>query len=226
MRCSEILERIDDWLEGTLPEKARAGIEAHLSSCDACRLAFGEQRALLDSVAVLPREITPPRNLFPAIRRAIEARIPGPSTGAGAVRWTRARVLAIAAGVAIAWIAGTWALRLSTGWNLREASPAPGVADRASRDDRGTDARAEEGELRNATAAIVASLDGRERPIVPEARAAILGSITIVDGAIDEIRACLTTGPLDPERELLLASLFHRKTWLLGRAARLSRQLG
>lgn len=42
LRCSQVLERLSDYLDGELEAADRAQVEAHLSGCDACTAFGGE----------------------------------------------------------------------------------------------------------------------------------------------------------------------------------------
>ena len=42
LTCFEVLGKLSDYLDGELPVGEKAGIEAHLSGCDACTKFGGE----------------------------------------------------------------------------------------------------------------------------------------------------------------------------------------
>ena len=44
MPCRELVERVSDYLEGALPERDRARLEAHLAECDDCGLYLEQLR--------------------------------------------------------------------------------------------------------------------------------------------------------------------------------------
>ena len=73
MKCAEALDRLDDLADGVLPEPERRALEDHLASCDACREEERRLRAILAAARALPREKTPPRDLWPEIAQAIGA---------------------------------------------------------------------------------------------------------------------------------------------------------
>ncbi|HSL23867.1 MAG TPA: zf-HC2 domain-containing protein [Vicinamibacterales bacterium] len=73
MKCREFTEFILEYLEGTLPDDARAAFERHLSRCDACRTYLSNYRATMamerqafeDQDAELPPDV--PEELIQAI---------------------------------------------------------------------------------------------------------------------------------------------------------------
>ena len=98
MTCAEMDDRLDAWVDGTLPEAERPGVEHHLSGCPSCREDERRTRELLVRAAALPRSLAPPRDLWPGISRDIERR--------RAWSWPRVAswqpVLAVAAAVIVA----------------------------------------------------------------------------------------------------------------------------
>ncbi|HEX8359072.1 MAG TPA: zf-HC2 domain-containing protein, partial [Longimicrobium sp.] len=67
MNHEYVMERLDDWAGGELPEAERQSIEFHLEVCPACREEAEALRQLLDDVAALPLEATPSRDLWAGI---------------------------------------------------------------------------------------------------------------------------------------------------------------
>jgi anti-sigma factor RsiW len=47
MVCRELVERVSDYLEGALPERDRARLEAHLAECDDCAIYLDQLRATM-----------------------------------------------------------------------------------------------------------------------------------------------------------------------------------
>lgn len=92
MRCEEVMEGLDDWLDQALDARLRANVDVHLASCESCRREFARHRALADDLHVLGR----------IADRIVDA--PAHS-GSWRARWTRigrvAAILAIAVGAAL-----------------------------------------------------------------------------------------------------------------------------
>lgn len=50
LACSQVLERLSDYVDGELAADARAQVEAHLHGCDACTRFGGEFGALVKAL--------------------------------------------------------------------------------------------------------------------------------------------------------------------------------
>jgi anti-sigma factor RsiW len=50
LTCTEVLERLSDYLDGDLAAEARAEVDAHLQGCAACTRFGGEVGALVTAV--------------------------------------------------------------------------------------------------------------------------------------------------------------------------------
>lgn len=55
MKCNEVENKIEDYLEGSLSAEEKTAFEQHLSGCDACKLAVKQTEALLATI----RKVTP-----------------------------------------------------------------------------------------------------------------------------------------------------------------------
>lgn len=74
MTHEQAIERIDDFASGELPDIERRLMERHLEGCGECRAEAEAIRALLSEVAVLPRAISPPADLWQGIAGRLEPR--------------------------------------------------------------------------------------------------------------------------------------------------------
>jgi len=66
--------RLHDYVDGLLAGSERAAVEAHLASCAACRDETSRILALRARLAAAPRDIQPPRDLWPELRARLAAR--------------------------------------------------------------------------------------------------------------------------------------------------------
>jgi anti-sigma factor RsiW len=64
--CRQLVELVTDYVEGTLPDAARARIDAHLGLCDGCGAYVAQMRMTLEVVGHLTLE-----DLDPAVERAL-----------------------------------------------------------------------------------------------------------------------------------------------------------
>lgn len=60
LTCREMVELMNDYLEGTLAEGERARFEAHISSCDPCTTYLAQVRQTIRLTGRLTEESVPP----------------------------------------------------------------------------------------------------------------------------------------------------------------------
>lgn len=213
MRCADLVDRLDDYVDGTLPEAESRELEVHLQGCAGCREEERQLRGLLAEAAAFAREVSPSRDLWPGIaerirpeRRGLAFLPPG--------RWWSAAGLAAAAALAVALVSSLVG---------REAPPAAPVSP--------TPVRAEESALRDAeadyaraTSALLAALQQR-RDLSPETLASVQRNLDVIDQALGEVRTALAKDPGNPELTRMLAATHRKKVDVLRRVVRLSTQL-
>ena len=72
LSCTQVLERLSDYLDGDLPEADSTSIEAHLRGCDGCARFGGEFRSVVESLRVnLARSRSLPAGFRERLRKAI-----------------------------------------------------------------------------------------------------------------------------------------------------------
>lgn len=205
-------------------------LRAHLRTCDRCRREVAEIRALRRAAAGLPREIDPPRDLWPEVEARVRA---GPEAGRGAggrpLTLRRAAPwLAAAAALIVAVTAGT-TLWLTDGPSAASDGPVAAV-DGPSPLTGGTAARPAglthvEAGYAPAVERLSALLEAREGELPPATRAALERNLEVVDAAIAEAESALVNEPSSPERVRALDRSYQRKVEMLQRSVRLTSQL-
>ncbi len=225
MTCQELDARLDDWVDGLLPPREAAEVEAHLAGCAGCREAERRLRLVLTHAAALPRSVTPPHDLWPRIERRIAA----PNRLAWLGRWTSPMVLAAAAVAVLGIAAVLWQGRQPTRVQtavIPSASPAlqPVAAGGASLD---PELEAAVRDYQAAANALFAALQQREqsRAIAPEDLARVQANLLVIDKAIAEVRAALVKDPANPELNRMLVATHRKKVDVLRRVFRLSTAL-
>jgi anti-sigma factor RsiW len=218
MNCSELETRIDAFVDGELDQAERADVQSHLEHCDECRAAVEQLRALLRSAQALPRDVAPPRDLFPEIRSSLPRRHATASPALTAAR----------GGAWLGW-AGLAAslLILLTGSVLflgRERAPAPASLDaaRPAAVVGGSLYLAAEQDYLRATEQLMAALEERRGELSPETAAVVEQNLEIIDTAIAEVKKALDEDPADARNGQFLNALHRQKIQLLWRASRLS----
>jgi hypothetical protein len=73
MKCSDLNEISDAYLDDALPPTERQAVDAHLQTCAVCRTALDGLRVLRGEIARLPRELPPARDLWPGIRAQLDS---------------------------------------------------------------------------------------------------------------------------------------------------------
>lgn len=72
MNCSDIQPKLDDFVDGILPEPAASVVAGHLRDCPSCRITVEELRRLAALAAELPRECPPEQDLWQGIAERIQ----------------------------------------------------------------------------------------------------------------------------------------------------------
>jgi hypothetical protein len=208
MTCEQFDLLLDDYLERKL-DAAMAGAAAdHLATCAACRVRTDELRALLAAAATLPRDIQPPRNLWPEIAARLASRQPR------ALTWKRWVPLAIAATVLVA-VTALLTARLTSNGTVVATGPAPAAVHPATFDaDR---------EYALATEDLERLLAERRDRLAPATVAVLEHNLALIDAAIAESRAALAADPANADLRALLWGAHRQKLELLERAMRLTR---
>ncbi len=71
MNCKRCQKLLYEFLDGALSSRARASVEAHLQSCDACRQALVQEQLLSRSVPELLRRETASLSVRPNVHRKV-----------------------------------------------------------------------------------------------------------------------------------------------------------
>jgi anti-sigma factor RsiW len=207
MTCREIDDRLDDYVDGTLPEGEFQEVELHLASCEACRKTERGLRRILAEAASLPRQKSPERDLWPGIEERLRSR--------PRVSWT---FLAAAAAVALA-VAGALFL-------AKDRTPLAGPRAVPVAATLESPALAEaESDYERASAALLAALHERRDSFSPETIASVEKNLEIIDGALAEVREALRRDPENPELTRMLAATHRRKVDVLRRVVKLTTTL-
>lgn len=220
--CEETRERLDEWVEGSLTEPDRREVAAHLESCESCRAEAAEVGELRSAAAGLPREIRPPRDLWPAIDARLDAdevvplrRARRTLPASGLSRWglvAAALALVLVTAVVTAMLTRRWDQAMAL--KLEQAGEGPpaaagtapsGVADQEAR-------------FLAASQELLTGLEGQR--LAPETMAIVRRNLEVIDAAIVELRAALERDPGNGELTRMLLATYQRKIELLEQAAR------
>lgn len=195
MSCDDCLEHLDDWLDGALDADTSARVAEHVASCDECHQIAEDAKFLRPLVAEWPKEVEPPRDLWPEVRAAIA---PAP-----AHRWQAPRALAAAAFLLVALGSG------AVGYWLRDV-PAPLAASAPP-----IDVARFESQVGTASAELAAAVEARRDELDPETYATVQRNLAIIDAAIAETRRALEQDPDDRRAADALVAAHQQKIRML-----------
>lgn len=208
MNCQDSDEHLGDYVDGTLTGAAVAAVEQHLAVCERCAAVVEDFSALRAMARALPLEMPPPQ-VWDALSAAT-----GPQQAAAPLRGLRGwQPLAAAAVVALLATGGWW-----VGVRLAESARPGARADRTPGSDVSfTDTAHATAEAHyTTTIATLEEMAAAERAALdPVTAGAIDSGITVVDDAIEESRAALTSNPDSDVAQESLFQALRRKVALL-----------
>ncbi len=221
MTCQELDDRLDGWVDRTLPEEQRLEVEAHLAACPECREQERRLRRLLSHASALPRSVSPPRDLWPGISRRIER----------GRAWSRASwqpALAVAAAVVAALGAVVfWQQPPPPVHTVVVASPAArsphSIRPASVQMDPGLIAM--ERDYQAAANALLAVLQERKGDLEPETLANVERNLAVIDAALAEVHRALEKDPARPELGRMLVSTHRKRVDMLRKMVKLSTAL-
>jgi hypothetical protein len=203
MTCHECDAHLDALLDGELSPTERPLVEAHLSSCPACRALLQDLRDLQAAARAAPRVVPPPADAWAVVAAhrpsGLQRRVTLPAWALAAA----AALLVVAGGAGAAWLS-------------RPPTPRPVAPVRAAQP---PDLAELEREYRTAAAELSQALEAQGTRLPPSARTALERSLAVVDAAIAEAHTAALAAP-DRTAPLLLAA-HQRKLELLQQANRL-----
>jgi len=228
--CDAVRPRLDDWVEGSLPDAERREVAAHLESCEACRGEAAGLGALFSATAGLPREIQPPRDLWPAIDARLDEVVDdaGEVAPAAVVSLPRARSRRsgiprwglVAAALALVLVTAVATSILTRRWDQAMALKLQRAGERAptAAGTMNDDVSDQEARFLAASQELLTGLEGQR--LSPETMAIVRRNLEVIDAAIAELHAALERDPGNGELTRMLLATYQRKIDLLEQAAR------
>jgi len=222
MTCAEVLDLIDDYVDGELAGPDLHEVELHIAGCPGCREEERRLRAFLAQAAALPRERTPGRDLWPGIAaRLAEARRQNAAPfGRARAFVSRPSVLATAAAVILA--VASVVLQRPTGTG---PAPTPGSVETIAVRGGSAPVLAAETDYVRATGQLMSALNARREGLSPETARAVDENLKTIDDALRQIREALEKDPGNRQLTKLLASTHQKKLDFLLRLLKLTSQI-
>ncbi len=220
--CTNMEERLNDYLDDLLTGAERQEVEGHLEDCGVCQETLGAMRSLRQATTALPESLEPPRDLWPGVRR----NLPG---GATILDWLP-RSIGLLAGVrwqtglaaaAIVLAAATTLMFMGPGWY---PSGPKGHTRQASGSATLVSLRSAETDYLRATDDLLAELDRRRDDLSPRDLAVVEENLRVINEAIQEVWTVLEQEPDNQRNVFILTSMYRKKINLLRKAARLPSQ--
>jgi hypothetical protein len=212
MTHQEIIDRLEDYLDGELTTGENETIRGHLEGCAECTVRIAELGSLLQSLSNLPDSVEPGKDLWPEIEDQIQPRGLSVAFGEGRSPWFLRIKLAAAAVVLMALSSAV------TSFWIQNRDPL----------DRPSDKQFNfvSGELRpfevtySLTIDELTSLLREQRgKISPETARVIEANLSIIDEAIRTSREALESDPANQDLIRTVTAMYEEKVDLLQRAA-------
>ena len=73
MNCADILERLSEYIDGTLDVQTRTAVEKHIATCENCKQELASLRAVVDELGALD-PVNPPADFLEKIHERLETR--------------------------------------------------------------------------------------------------------------------------------------------------------
>ncbi len=223
-------ERLNDFLDGLLPDREAVSVRTHLEECQDCRRARDELASLLADLRVLPDLATTPQDLWPAIEDRL-ARGAGDEPGGEATvlqfpsgmparrRPTVSLPRAAAAAIALSALSGGtvwWAMSRAPVGPPQQASK---VVDTPFAGTTALLAASGAAGYEQAVARLADVIDRGRGLLAPETLETLDASLETIERALDDVRVALAADPSSEILARMLVSHQGAKLRLLSRAA-------
>ncbi|MBZ5589783.1 MAG: zf-HC2 domain-containing protein [Acidobacteriia bacterium] len=221
MNCRNVVERLDEFVDGTLTAAERGTVALHLESCPSCREAEAGVRALAARGAALPQAIEPAHDLWPGIAARIQAgTVTQGRFGAARHSW-RHHLGALAAAAAALVVVSSVVTTLIVA--RRDATTASSRAGRTGLAAGVTAASLELAQARGTYEAarrqLLAALEARRSSLSPATLKVLDENVRIIDEAVRQMESALARDPGNQELPSLLVTAYRQEIDMLQRAA-------
>ncbi len=217
MNCQDVMERLDDYVDGLLPVDEARALGVHLDACPSCSNRAASLRDLVARAKALAVPIAPPERVWTAVERRLKAERTPIEKGPGRSRWARRALLAAAA---VALVAGT-AYVTTRVVQMRRPGSAPS-AQAVKQLSARTSVGAGQAGLREERRRLLAAFEARKSRLRPSTARVVEKNLRIIDRSLADIEAALRKDPANRDLAFLLAGTYRQELDLLRQAVRLS----
>ena len=215
MKCQEVIDKVDGYLDDRIDVEEKRSIRIHLEDCPDCADEFDLVSELRNRVSRMPKALEPPNDLWPGIAARIADQTVERGRFARRMLLAAAAVVLLAGSVTVAFFAGRSSSVPIVEYEKATESSGTSQFVLASLEGLGVeDYESTRGELLDA-------LDARRGDLSPETVDVVMMNLQLIDDAMAEIAEALGN---DPESEFLmkrLARAYRQQIDLLQQAIRL-----
>jgi hypothetical protein len=228
MNCNEYKDAIAEFVDGALDAAGQRALERHVEGCAACRALVADLKSIQAAAFTLDRR-EPPAAIWDAIRARVAAE-PRPDDRGRLLAWPRTRK---AWGV---WLSAAAALILATVVSIypllreqrNQAPPSGGVA---GSDSAGSVAsiqaefQAAEEHYSKAIAGLEQIAKSESGELDPQTAAVLQKNLQVIDQAISDSRAALSTQPASSDAQDSLFDAMRTKVAVLQQTVELINEM-
>jgi anti-sigma factor (TIGR02949 family) len=214
MNCSEVVSRIDGYLDGRLRPEDEEALRNHIAECPACAEEADAVKDLRRRAARLPRSLDPPRDLWPEIATRIVAETVVRGRFVRRALMAAAAVALLVGSVVTAYMVGRGQTG-STVENRQDVETGPSEIVLASFEELGVD------DYVATRSELLGAFEARRDDLSPETLEVLMANLKVIDDAMGKIAEALGE---EPDNEFLmkqLAAAYRRQINLMEMAVRL-----
>jgi anti-sigma factor RsiW len=228
MTCNDYRDAIAEFVDGALDAAGQRALERHVESCAACRALVADLKSIQAAAFTLDRREPPPA-AWDAIRARIAAE-PRPDDRGRLLAWPQTRK---ARGM---WLAAAAALILATGVSIyplltkRHQVPPPTAAatttgTASSVESIQAEFQAAEEHYNKAIAGLEQIARSQSGELDPQTAAVLQKNLQVIDQAISESRAALTSQPASTDAQDSLFDAMRTKVAVLQQTVELINEM-
>ncbi len=225
MMNDDTYEKLNDYLDGVLPEEERRAFEARLASDAELRAEADALRALSTQASALPCEIAPERDLWAGVAEKIGAdesnvvMFNRSRRGAQRIAWWS---YGLAAAAIVVLMLNVPALLRRTNTTTPTPPTPPVTVAEKPLPEADAELQRVTAQYLDARKELVALLEERKAEIAPATFAVVEENLSVIAAAVTEIETALAAEPQSPKLERLLYAAYRSEVDLLQQAVKLA----
>jgi hypothetical protein len=225
MNCQDSQDKLNDYIDGLLPDELRDGLAAHLEQCPKCKADLERLQTLVSRMQALPTSIMPERDLWPGIEDRVmkeEIRLSFFARLRSRPVWSLRNLAAAAIILVMVFSATLITVSIRDKHGSRLSAPSDNTSAVVPVSTIQADYVSAEAEYLRATQKLQEVLDSRREYLSPKTQEVMDRNIKIINQAIAEIKKALGNDPGNRQLNTLLMASYQNKIELMYWAAKLS----